>query len=262
MFASPKRSALLSGLLHAGAIVLVLLVTSPRTPLIHITDLSSKGRDVARYIPLISVTTKAGGGGGGMRDPGPARRGVLPRVDRKQYTPPVTKIVNFDPILPMEPTIIGTAVSVLPVSGQIGDPNGVLDSLFSGPGKNGGIGGGEGGGDGPGRGPGAGPGEGEEVGLAGSLRVRGTVTDPVLLWKEEPEYSEEARRARVQGTVVLRIEVNQRGQAQNISVRQSLGLGLDERAIDAVKRWRFRPGAIGGRPVTTIAVVEVNFHLL
>jgi TonB family protein len=90
----------------------------------------------------------------------------------------------------------------------------------------------------------------------------GSVTEPVLLWKIEPEYTDEARRARVQGTVVLHIEVDTRGQAQNITVRQSLGLGLDERAIEAVRRWRFRPGYRNGKPWATAALVQVNFRLL
>ena len=80
--------------------------------------------------------------------------------------------------------------------------------------------------------------------------------------KIEPEYTEEARRAKLQGTVLLRIEVNERGQPQNLRIRQSLGLGLDERAVDAVKRWRFRAGTADGKPVVTEAVVEVNFRLL
>jgi TonB family protein len=90
----------------------------------------------------------------------------------------------------------------------------------------------------------------------------GSVTEPVLLWKIEPEYTDEARRARVQGTVVLHIEVDTRGQAQNITVRQSLGLGLDERAIEAVRRWRFRPGYRNGKPWAASALVQVNFRLL
>ena len=90
----------------------------------------------------------------------------------------------------------------------------------------------------------------------------GAVTQPVLLWKIEPEYTDEARRAKIQGTVVLHIEVDTRGQAQNITVRQSLGLGLDERAIEAVRRWRFRPGYRNGEPWVTAAMVQVNFRLL
>jgi protein TonB len=78
----------------------------------------------------------------------------------------------------------------------------------------------------------------------------------------EPEYSEEARKARLQGTVMLCIEVDTQGQAQHIKVSQSLGLGLDDRAIDAVKKWKFKPGKVNGKPTAVLAYVEVNFRLL
>ena len=76
----------------------------------------------------------------------------------------------------------------------------------------------------------------------------------MLLWKIDPEYSDEARKSKIQGLVVLYIEVDARGQAARVSVRQGLGLGLDERAVEAVRRWKFRPGYRGGRPVTMSAL--------
>ena len=75
----------------------------------------------------------------------------------------------------------------------------------------------------------------------------GGVTAPILLTKYKPEYSEEARKSRLQGTVLLRIEVDTHGTAQNITVRRSLGLGLDDRAIEAVKKWKFSPGKVNGK---------------
>ena len=83
-----------------------------------------------------------------------------------------------------------------------------------------------------------------------------------MLYKVEPEFSEEARKAKHQGMVVLTIEVDSNGNVRNIRVRQSLGLGLDEKAVEAVSRWRFRPGMFNGKPVATEAVVQVNFQLL
>jgi TonB family protein len=91
--------------------------------------------------------------------------------------------------------------------------------------------------------------------------VGGGVTAPALLYKTEPEYSEEARAAKYQGTVLLYVEVVPDGTAQNIVVRRSLGLGLDEKAIEAVRRWKFRPGTKDGQPVTVQATIEVNFRL-
>ena len=85
----------------------------------------------------------------------------------------------------------------------------------------------------------------------GSASVRGVVTAPVLLWKNEPEYTEDARKAKLQGTVMLRIEIDARGQVRNFAVLHSLGLGLDERAVESVRRWRFRPGYANGKPAAT-----------
>jgi TonB family protein len=85
---------------------------------------------------------------------------------------------------------------------------------------------------------------------------------PQVIYKEEPEYSDEARKAHFQGTVVLAIEVSLDGRATGIRVVRSAGLGLDERAIEAVRRWRFVPAFSGDHAVVASAVVEVGFHLL
>jgi len=95
----------------------------------------------------------------------------------------------------------------------------------------------------------------------GVQRGRG-VTPPELLYKVEPEFSEEARKAKHQGVVVLTIEVDASGNVRNVRVRQSLGLGLDEKAMDAVSQWRFRPGILNGKAVATEATIQVNFQLL
>jgi len=83
-----------------------------------------------------------------------------------------------------------------------------------------------------------------------------------VLYKKEPEYSEEARKAKYQGTVVLYIEVDPSGRAINPRVLRSLGLGLDEKAMEAVRQWKFKPGYRDGKPVTVAAQIEVNFRLL
>jgi TonB family protein len=102
-----------------------------------------------------------------------------------------------------------------------------------------------------------------QSGPPGSSVYRGRgVTPPQLVYKVEPEFSEEARKAKHQGVVVLAIEVDASGNVRNVRVRQSLGLGLDEKAVDAVSHWHFRPGILNGKPVTTEATVEVNFQLL
>jgi TonB family protein len=92
-------------------------------------------------------------------------------------------------------------------------------------------------------------------------RIGGDVTAPVLTSKVEPKYTEEARIAKYQGTAVLSIEVGPDGLAHNIKVVRALGFGLDQKAIEALSRWKFSPGAMAGHPVTVAAMVETNFKL-
>jgi TonB family protein len=84
----------------------------------------------------------------------------------------------------------------------------------------------------------------------------------MLTHKVEPQYTEEARHAKLEGTVVLAVTVTEDGSATDIKVVRSLGLGLDEKAIECVKQWKFRPGLRYGRPVPVRASIEVNFRLL
>ena len=207
--------------------------------------------------------TMQGGGGGGDRSPLPASKGRLPKASLRQFTPPVAVYNNLNPKLAMEPTIIAPPDVNLPQVNMsvYGDPLAKIGPPSNGPGSGGGIGSGSGGGVGSGKGGGFGPGEGGGVG-GGVYRVGGGVTAPVLLYKKEPEYSEEARKAKYQGTVLLYIEVDPSGKAVNIRVQHSLGLGLDEKAIEAVRQWKFKPGYKDGKPVTVAATFEVNFRLL
>jgi TonB family protein len=84
----------------------------------------------------------------------------------------------------------------------------------------------------------------------------------VLIYKIEPEYSEEARKAKVQGVVVIAAEIDDGGRTRNIRVTRPLGLGLDEQAIAAAALWRFRPATADGQPVASTVTIEVNFRLL
>jgi TonB family protein len=97
---------------------------------------------------------------------------------------------------------------------------------------------------------------------AGVYHVGNGVTAPQLIYKVEPQYTETARAAKYQGTVLLFLVVQPDGTATDFKVVRSLGLGLDEKAIEAVRQWRFRPGAKDGAPVPVAATIEVNFRLL
>ena len=90
----------------------------------------------------------------------------------------------------------------------------------------------------------------------------GGVTAPQLVYKVEPEYTEEARKAKHQGTVTLYAVVDADGRVSKVQVARSLGLGLDEKAIEAVKQWKFIPGKKDGKPVPVAASIEVTFRLL
>ena len=93
-------------------------------------------------------------------------------------------------------------------------------------------------------------------------KVGGGITAPSVLTKRDPEYSEEARAEKFQGTVLLNVEIGPDGLAHNIRVQRGLGLGLDEKAMEAVQQWIFKPGTQGGQPVTVAATIEINFRLL
>ena len=97
---------------------------------------------------------------------------------------------------------------------------------------------------------------------AGVFKIGDDVKAPRLLSKVEPEYTEEARVATLAGTVVIGVTIGTDGLAHNLQVLRSLGLGLDEKAVEAIERWRFSPGTKGGQPVQVMATIEVNFRLL
>jgi len=223
--------------------------------------------DIAPYEPKMPAKQMTGGGGGGDRSPLPAPKGRLPKASLKQFTPPMVVVNNPNPKLTMDPSLIIPPDVPLPQVDlpNYGDPLAKIGPLSNGPGSGGGIGSGSGGGVGPGKGGGFGPGEGGGTGggfYGGVFRAGGGVSAPVLLFKVEPEYSEEARKAKYQGTVVVYIEVDPNGHARNPRIMRSLGLGLDEKAIEAIEKWRFRPGYKDGKPVTVMATIEVNFRLL
>jgi TonB family protein len=206
------------------------------------------------------VKQASGGGGGGARELKPVSKGQLPKPALKQFVPP--QIVDHKPILEVAPSIIAPPDAVLPQNNlpNWGDPLAKLGDLSNGSGLGGGMGNGRGGGVGPGSGGGYGPGEGGGFG-GGVFKVGGGVSAPAVLFKVDPEYSEEARKAKYSGTVTLAVIVTPDGKATEIHVVKSLGMGLDEKAIEAVQKWKFKPGLKGGQAVAVRATIEVNFRL-
>jgi len=217
--------------------------------------------DISPYILPPSATRAGGGGGGGDRDKLPAPKGALPKLSREQITPPAVVVRNEAPKLAVDPSVVVPPNIALPHTGPLGDPlSAVLGPPSNGPGSGGGIGSGSGGGVGSGRGPGVGPGWGGGIG-GGPYRVGGGVSAPKPLYTPDPEYSEEARKAKYQGVVVLWLVIGPDGHPREIRVARPLGMGLDEKAVEAVRTWRFDPARKDGQPVAVQMNVEVSFRL-
>jgi protein TonB len=222
--------------------------------------------DISDYMPLSNKKndTLHGGGGGGDRDKIQAPKGRLPKFAMEQFTPPAMVIRNDHPKLAMEPTVVVPPQVKIPQSTlpNFGDPKSPIVSgpPSNGTGSGGGIGSGSGGGIGSGEGPGVGPGRGGGMG-GGVFRVGGGVSAPRAIFYPDPEYSEEARRAKYQGTCILWLVVGPDGRAHDMKVSRTLGLGLDQKAIEAVRQWKFEPAMKDGRPVAVQINVEVNFRL-
>jgi len=221
--------------------------------------------DLTPQLPMTQKKEQSsgGGGGGGDRDKLQAPKGKLPKQAMEQITPPAVVIRNDHPKLPVEPTVVvPPQIKLASNMPNLGNP---MSSIPSGPpsngvGSGGGIGSGSGGGVGSGTGPGVGPGRGGGIG-GGVFRVGGGVTAPRALDTPDPEYSEEARKAKYQGTCVLWLIVGPDGKPRDVKVARALGMGLDEKAIEAVRNWKFEPAMKDGKPVAVQINVEVNFRL-
>jgi periplasmic protein TonB len=200
-----------------------------------------------------------GGGGGGAHQIVEPTRGRLPKVSRIQTLPPqIVRVAN--PKLAMEPTIqVNMPVSSpMPNLGMAQSPQIALASQGSGSGS--GFGHGIGGGIGSSSGTGVGPGTGGGYG-GGVMSVGGGVSAPVLVHSVDPGFTEQARQQNYQGTVSIQLIVDAQGNPQNVHIARSLGLGLDEKAIAAVRQYRFRPAMYQGHPVAVQMIVEVDFRL-
>jgi len=261
-----KKAGVSSLLIHTVVVVLIFTVSfNPTVQQAARNVVSLVDPNLAPYQPDMAVKKNAmqGGGGGGNRSPLPASRGKLPRISDKQFVPPSAVVLNEHPKLVMDPTIIAQPDAKLPQiqADNYGDPLSKFGVLSNGTGSGGGIGNGRGGGVGSGNGAGFGPGSGGNAG-GGVYRIGGGVSQPVPIYRPDPDYSEEARKAKYQGTVILAIVVDEKGNPRDVRVVKPLGLGLDQKAIEAVEKWRFRPGMKDGHPVKVMAQIEVNFRLL
>jgi TonB family protein len=246
-----------------GALLFGLLVIPIWTNVLPATEAKNKQVDVmpldiSPYVAKLPAGADKAGGGGGSNNHTltPTSKGKLPKFKWTQFTPPQAKIENLNPKLAMDPSLLGPPDLKVPSPNManFGDPlaKGVTDSLGNGNGT--GIGSGSGGGLGPGEGGGTGGG----VFRAG---VNG-VGIPVCFYQPPPEYSDEARKVKYQGAVVVEGVIGLDGKISNIRVVKGVGMGLDENAVAAVKTWRCKPAAgPSGKPVATIVPIEVTFRL-
>jgi periplasmic protein TonB len=257
-----RYSNLFSLLLHAAIVGILLIpvaVINPPAP----TETSVMLLKPASLILNVPNAGKSGGGGGGgMNTPTPPSKGVPPRGADKQLAPPMVEAKNLNPDLIVEPTIVAPQLASLPQFNinTIGDPNGVSGPPSAGPGKGGGVGTGTGRGVGEGDGPGLGPGGGGGVG-GGVFNVGGGVTEPRIRLQPQPEYSEDGRKARAQGAVEMLVVVKADGSVEFRELTKRLGYGLDQKAIEAVSKWKFEPAKKDGKSVAVFVSIIVNFTL-
>lgn len=210
--------------------------------------------------PLLKVAKPMHGGGGGGRhrliDPNLGRRPKFsPRVQIQ--APQIQQVVR--PPIPVEPTIQANLPdnSKLPNLGMTQSPQVAMAS--QGAGSENGFGIGVGGGMGAGHGAGAGAGSGGYGG--GVMSVGGGVSAPEVIYSPDPQFTAQARQADYQGTVAIQLIVDAEGRPQDIHVVRHLGMGLDEKAVEAVRQYRFRPAMYEGHPVVVQMIIEVGFHL-
>ncbi len=257
----PKSSAI-STVLHALIIALIILFGLLARRVV-VKEKAEAAVPIQPFVPMTmpQAQSMGGGGGGGSHDIIQASKGHLPKFEKLQITPP--SVIKVDhPIIPMPPSVQAPPMNVpdqnLPNIGVTNSPQVKLAS--NGTGGNAGMGSGNGTGVGAGSGAGLGAGNGQGYG-GGVYNVGGGVSAPVAIYAPEPQFSDEARRAKYQGVVDLQIIVTKQGLPADIKVVRHLGMGLDEKAIEAVKQYRFRPAMYHGHPVAVRMIVEVDFHL-
>jgi TonB family protein len=205
-----------------------------------------------------------GGGGGGSHDIVDPMKGKLPPRMKDPITPPMV------PILDKPKLAVPSAINVQPNIQLPDNPNmpniGMAKSAnvtlaSNGQGGGSGMGTGYGGGMGSGTGNGFGPGTGGNAG-GGVYQIGGGVSAPIAIFTPEAEFSDEARRAKYQGVCLISLIVDAQGNPQDPRVIRALGMGLDEKALEAVRKYKFKPAMKDGRVAVPVRItIEVNFRL-
>jgi periplasmic protein TonB len=259
---------------HALVLVLLAAITSLRLFGQSNTEVAVTDHEPVRLVFLMEPGPGGGGGGGGAQIPLPvppaARKAPAPIV--KKISSPVPAVQRAAPapvptpaITPPPPAPRPVVAPVVPIPADPVDMAGALARAESpapsrGPGTNDGAGAGAGGGVGEGQGAGIGPGSGGGTG-GGPFQAGNGVIPPTLAREVKPLYTDEARRRRLEGDVVLEIVVRRDGSVGNVRVLRTLGAGLEQKAVEAVRQWRFGPATRQGAPVDVVVEVSVGFTL-
>lgn len=204
--------------------------------------------------PPVPPQARLMGGGGGAHDVAAVTQGRLPKFATEQMVAPKAP-PTIPPKLAVEPTVVmqkdlKMANNEMP---NLGMPNAPAASVGS-------LGTGTGGGIGSGNGSGLGPGSGGNMG-GGVYRIGGGVRAPVVIAQVDPEFSEEARKQKFSGNVLVDLIVDEHGDPTHVRVARGVGLGLDEKAVEAVRQYRFKPATKDGRPVKVELSIEVRFEI-
>ncbi len=258
-----RMSSLLSIGIHAAvfAVILVLIFGHKKKPAMAAQVVESPVFNITPFVP--SSKPAGGGGGGGDREVLHSPAGKLPKIAKVQIVPPDEIIRNPKPKLVAEPTVVMPAEIKMPNSAMpnLGVPTTTVHGPASnGPGSFGGIGSGTSGGVGSGSGAGVGPGSGGGFG-GGVYQVGNGVRPPVPIFAPEPEFSDQARMAKYQGECIVEVVVDTKGMPRNPRVIRHLGMGLDQKALEAVEKYRFKPATLGGRPVAVRMDILIDFHI-
>ncbi len=249
---SPASTAFAIGA-HVVIILLIALFIASQ-----VKQIAPAQKDVSAIVaappPPIAPAREQIGGGGGQHDIAPVSKGRLPDISQKQLMPPKAP-PTVAPKLSIVPTVVvqkdlNLANNDMP---NLGAPNSTLKGLTLGNGSGTGIG--------SGNGSGIGPGSGGNTG-GGVTHIGGGVSKPVVLYQVEPEFSEEARKAKFSGNVEVYLWVDTDGKPSHIKVVRGVGMGLDEKAVEAVRQYRFKPAMKDGKPVQVDLYVDVNFQIL
>ena len=245
-------STIISAVIN-GAIVAFLLWFAGHQVVKQMTK-SAKEITLVEPVPPPKAPPKAvlSGGGGGQKGPTPVTHGSPPKFSPQQLNPPKIAVADAK----LTPPVTVDVDPNLKMARNDAMPIGMMNSPLVGVS----MGNGNGSGIGSGNGNGIGPGSGGNIG-GGVRRIGGGVSAPVILFQPEPEFSEEARKAKAAGNVLVYLQVGPDGRPKNVRVIRGIGLGLDEKALEAVRQYKFKPAMENGHPVTVEMNVEVNFQI-